>query len=45
MLNRTKIVELSKELLFIAYRGKKYIYYELGSKELITYKELGKVET
>ena len=37
-----KIIELSKEPLFIVYRKKKRIYYWLRSKGLVAYKELGK---
>ena len=42
MLNRIKIVKLFKKLLFIVYRGKKKLYYQLGFKELTVYKELKK---
>ena len=37
-----KIIELSKKLLSMAYRRKKKIYYWLGSKRSVAYKELEK---
>ena len=43
MLNKIKIVKLSKELLSIAYRLKKY--YWLKFKGLTAYKKLKKVKT
>ena len=42
MLNKIKIVELFKELLSAAYKGKKRIYYQLGFKGLVVYKKLKK---
>ena len=43
MSNKIKIIELSKKLLPVAYKGKKiYIYYWLKFKGLIAYKELKK---
>ena len=41
MLNRIKMVKLFKKLLSVAYKEKN-IYYQLGFKELIAYKELKK---
>ena len=37
-------MELFKKPLFIVYRGKKKIYYQLKFKGLAAYKELGKVK-
>ena len=42
MPTRIKIIELFKKLLSMAYKRKKKIYYWLGFKELVAYKELEK---
>ena len=44
MLNKIKIVELFRELLPVAYKGKKRIYYQLRFKGLTAYKKLEKVK-
>ena len=44
MLNKIKIVELFRELLPIVYKKKKNIYYQLGFKGLLIYKELKKIK-
>ena len=44
MLNKIKIVQLFRELLSIAYKGKIYIYYWLKFKGLSVYKKLRKKE-
>ena len=42
MLNKIKIMEVSRELLSIVYKGKEKKYYQLEFIRLVAYKELGK---